>query len=108
MPRGDDPDGGGLSEVSFTEPSEDDEGAEEALSNLTNGLHSLNIRDPAAQRHIDIKVSSAPTQRFSQDPGPHGFQTRPVLEWEHEPTLTICSSVERAPSGWSRAFPSKP
>lgn len=108
MPHEDDPDGGGLGEISFTEPNEDDEGAEEALSNLTNGLRSLNIKAPAAQRHINIKVSSAPIRRLSQEPSPRGFQTRPVLEREHEPTLTIGSPLERAPSGWSRAFPSRP
>ena len=108
MPHEDDPDGEGLSEVSFIEPNKDDEGTEEALSNLTNGLRSLDIKGPAAQRHINIKVSSAPTRRFSQEPSPRGFQTRPVLEREHELTLAICSSVERVPSGWSRAFPSRP
>jgi len=105
MPREDDPDDGGLIGVFFTEPCEDDEGAEEALSDLTNGLRSLNIKDPATQRHIEVKVSSAPTRRFSQEPSPRGFQTRPVLEREHEPTLAIRGSAER---GLSRAFPSRP
>lgn len=108
MPHEDEPDGGDLSEVSFAEPSDDDEGVEEALSNLSLGLRSLNINEPAAQRHIDIKVSSAPTRRFSREPTPRGFQTHPVLECEHEPTYTIGSSAERVPRGWSRAFPSRP
>ena len=108
MPHEDDPDGGDLSEISFTEPSEDDEGVEEALSNLSIGLRNLDIKDPAAPRHIDINVSSAPTRRLSQVPNPRGFQTCPLSEYEHEPTHTSGSSVERAPRGWSRAFPSRP
>jgi len=92
MPRKDNPDGGGLSEVSFAEPSEGGKGAERALSNLTSDLRNLDIENPAAYCHIEIKVSSAPTRRFSQKPRPRGFQTNPVLEREHDPTLTICGS----------------
>jgi len=107
MPHEGDPDGGDLSEVSFTEPSEDGE-EEEALSSLSNGLRTLNIGDSAAQSHIDVKASSASTRMFSQEPSPRGFQTHLVLECKHEPTRTIGGSVERAPGGWSRAFSSKP
>lgn len=107
MPHEDHPDGEDRTEVSFTEPREDGE-EDDTLSNLSNGLRSLNIKVPVAQRHIDIKVSSASIRRFSREPSPRGFQTHSASEREDEATYTIDSSMECAPRGWPRVFPSRP
>lgn len=95
MPHEDDPDGEGLSEVLFTELSEDDEGeGDDTLFGLSKGLRCLDIGGPAAQRRIGIKVSSTSVRRFSR---------------EDKPTHMIDNPLECAPAprGWSRAFPSR-
>lgn len=106
MPHKDDPDGEGLSEISFTEPSEGDEEEGEASFGLLNGLRSLHIKDPAAQRHIGIKISAASIRKFS---APDQIQTHLVPEREDKSTYTISNSSECAPvpRGWSRMFPSR-
>lgn len=111
MPHKDDPDGEGLSEVSFTEPTEDDEEEEgDVLHDLSDGLRRLHIKKPTAQRRISINVSSAPTQRSSRERSGSNFQTDLMPGREDEPAYTAGSSSECAPMprGWSRAFPSRP
>ena len=108
MPHKDEPDGEGLSEVSFTEPSEDEEGdTDDVLSNVSNGLRSLRIKEPAAKRRIGIKISSASVRRFSSS---GRLQVHLVPEREDGPTYMIGDSSERAPAprGWSRVLPSRP
>jgi len=110
MPHKDDPDGEGLSGISFTEPSEgyEEEGGD-TLFGLSNGLRSLDIKEPAVQHRIGIKVSSTSVRRFNREPGPCNFQMRFVPEREDEPTHMIYNPSECAPAprGWSRAFPSR-
>ena len=108
MPHEDHSDDEGLSEISFAEPSEGGEEDGDALSDLSNGLRNLNVKGPTAQRYIDIKVSSASVRKFSRESSPSGFRTHPASKREDESTCTIDSSVECAPSGWSRVFPPKP
>ena len=107
MPHKDETDGEGLGEISFTEPSEDGEGEkDDVLSNLSNGLRSLQIKEPAAKRHIGIRVSSASVRRFSSG----HLQMHLVSEREDESTYTVDDSSECAPPprGWSRVFQSRP
>ena len=105
----DDLDSEDLSEVSFAEPGEDDEGEEgDALSNLSKGLRNLDIKDTAAQCHINNRVSSAHIRRHSREPTPCGSRIHALPKCEEESTRTIGSSVEHAPRGWSRVFPPKP
>lgn len=108
MPHQDEPDDDGLSEVSFTEPSEDEEGEkDDVLSGLSSGLRSLHIKEPAAKPRIGIKISSASVRRLS---GSGHLQRHLMSEREDEPTHTIGGSSECAPAprGWSRVFPSRP
>ena len=108
MPHKDEPDGEGLGEVSFTEPSEDEEGETDDVSfNLSNGLRSLHIKEPAAKRRIGIKISSASVRRFSSS---GRSQVHLVPEREDGSTYMIDDPSERAPAprGWSRVFPSRP
>ena len=63
MPHKDDPRGEGLSEISFMEPSDDED--EDALASLSKGLRGLNIKEAAAPRRTEIKVSSATARTFS-------------------------------------------
>ena len=37
----------------------------DGLSDLSNGLRGLRIKEPAVHRHIDIKVSSASVRRLT-------------------------------------------
>lgn len=109
MPHEDALNGKGLGEVSFTEPNEDNEEEEaNTSSELSNGLRSLYIEEPATQRHIGIKVSSASARSSSSKP--NHLQMCLVPEREDESTYATNSSSECAPAprGWSRIFPSRP
>ena len=109
MPRKDEPDGEDLSEVSFTEPSEDEEENDDVLSNLSNDLRKIRIEEPAAKRHISIKVSSASIRRLSSS-GHSQEHLVAKREDKDEPTHTVgdFSECAPAPRGWSRVFPSRP
>jgi len=109
MPHKDEPDGEDLSEVSFTEPSEDEEENGDVLSNISNDLRRLRIEEPAVKRHISIKVSSASVRRLSSS-GHSQVHLVSKREDRDEPTRTIGDFPESAPAprGWSRAFSSRP
>jgi len=106
MPKEDDRDGEGFSEISPTRPSKDGEEEGSALSDLSDGLRNLHIKEPAAQHGNGIRVPSALVRRSDS---PNHFQMHLVPERENQHTNTIDDSPQHvpAPHGWTRMFPSR-
>lgn len=69
MEHEDEPGGEDLCQVFFIGSSGGvEEPKEDGLSDLASGLQKLHIKEPVAQHHTDIKVSSASVRRLG---GPH-------------------------------------
>ena len=65
MGHEDEPSGKGLCEVFFIGSGGDvEEAKDDGLSDLSDGLRKLHIKEPVAQHHADIKVSSASIRRL--------------------------------------------
>ena len=82
VPYEDDP-AGGIGEVSFTKPCE---GAENGLLDLSTGLRSLDIKDPAVQHHIHIGSHQLLPEGSAGSTVPAAFKHIP--RWNASPNQT--------------------